>query len=175
MGALDFIKGIFYFIRSVYMEILELSNFYDERFKQCFRAYFLEIGLKLKEDTDVFDDITKSYEDENMRTFVLTEEDQFAGFIMLQPEYLKSGFFEEWVGFIRELWVAPSFRRLGCGKQLIERAEDYFRVKKISKLILTYEEDALGFYKRLGFYPDDSYKAKNEGKVIVKYISLPYL
>lgn len=152
------------------MAILELSNFYDERFKQCFRAYFLEIGINLKEDTDVFDDITKSYEKENMRTFVIEEEKQYAGFIMLQPEHLKSGFFEERVGFIRELWVAPSFRRLGYGKQLIEIAEDYFKKEKISKLILTYEDDALGFYKRLGFNLDRSYNAKNDESVIIKYI-----
>lgn len=152
------------------MAILELSNFYDERFKQCFRAYFLEIGINLKEDTDVFDDITKSYEKENMRTFVIEEEKQYAGFIMLQPEHLKSGFFEERVGFIRELWVAPSFRRLGYGKQLIEIAEDYFKKEEISKLILTYEDDALGFYKRLGFNLDRSYNAKNDESVIIKYI-----
>ena len=152
------------------MAILELSNFYDERFKQCFRAYFLEIGIPLKEDTDVFDEITKSYEKENMRTFVIEEDKQFGGFIMLQPEHFKSDFFEEWAGFIRELWVAPSFRRLGYGKQLMEIAEDYFRKKEIFKLILTYEDDALEFYKRLGFNHDSSYKAKNDGNVIVKYI-----
>ena len=152
------------------MTILELSNFYDERFTQCFRAYFLEIGVKLKADTDVFDVITKSYEKENMRTFVIEEGKQFAGFIMLQPEHLKSNFFEEPVGFIRELWVAPSFRRLGYGKQLIEIAEDFFKKKKIHKLILTYAEDALEFYKRLGFKPDSAYKAKNDGNVIVKYL-----
>lgn len=170
MGALDFIKGIFYLTRRVYMAILELSNFYDERFKECFRAYFLEIGINLKEDTDVFDDITKSYETENMCAFVIEEYTQFAGFIMLQPEHFKSGFFEEQAGFIRELWIAPSFRRLGYGKRLIEIAEDYFKKKEIPKLILTYEDDALEFYKRLGFKLDSSYKAKNDGNVIVKYI-----
>ena len=150
------------------MEILELKNFYDERFKQCFRAYFLEVGINLKEDTDVFDVITKSYEQDNMRTFVLEEEKEFAGFIMLQPEHLKGGFFEEQVGFIRELWVAPPFRRLGYGKRLIEIAEDYFKRKEISKLILTYEDKAFGFYKRLGFNPDNSYKAKNGENVVIK-------
>ena len=152
------------------MTILELSNFYDERFKQCFRAYFLEIGVNLKEDTDVFDDITESYEKENMRTFVIEEDTQFAGFIMLQAEHLQGGFFEEKVGFVRELWVAPSFRCFGYGKQLIEIAEDYFKKKKIPKLILTYEDDALEFYKRLGFNHDSSYKAKNDGNVIIKHI-----
>ena len=152
------------------MVFLELSNFYDERFKACFRAYFREIGINLKEDTDVFDEITKAYEKENMRTFVIEKDKQFIGFIMVQPEYFKSGFFEERAGFIRELWVAAPFRHLGYGKQLLGIAEDYFKKKDVFKLILTYEEDALGFYERLGFHLDMTYKAKNDGKVIIKYI-----
>jgi len=151
------------------MTIRELSNFYDARFQLCFRAYFLEIGIKLKEDTDVFDDITASYKQENMRTFVLEAENEIAGFIMFQPEHLTGGFFEEHAGFIRELWVAPAFRRSGYGKRLLETVEDYFRKMDISKLILTYDENALEFYKKLGFHPDGSYKAKNNGNVIVKY------
>lgn len=170
MGALDFIKGVFYLIRRVYMAVLELNDFYDERFKQCFRAYFLEIGINLKSDTDVFDDMTKAYEKEDMHTFVIEEEKQFAGFIMLQPEYLKGSFWGERLGFIRELWVAPPFRQLGYGKQLMKIAEDYFKEKEIFKLILTYEDEALGFYKKLGFHLDCSYKAKNERNVVVKYI-----
>ncbi|MBQ6998015.1 MAG: GNAT family N-acetyltransferase [Oscillospiraceae bacterium] len=152
------------------MTISELCNFYDERFTQCFRAYFLEIGIKLKADTDVFDDIMRSYEKENMRTFVMEDGKQLAGFIMLQPEHLKSGFFEASVGFIRELWVTPSYRRRGYGKRLIEIAEDYFRKQEIYKLILTYDEDALEFYKRLGFHHDRSFQARNNGNVIVKYL-----
>lgn len=150
------------------MTIRELSDFYDERFQLCFRAYFLEIGIKLKEDTDVFDDITESYQKENMRTFVLEDENEIAGFIMFQPEHLKGGFFEERAGFIRELWIAPSLRRSGYGKRLIETVEDYFRKMDISKLILTYDENALEFYKKLGFHPDGSYQARNNGKVITK-------
>lgn len=150
------------------MTTIELSNFYDERFKQCFRTYFQEIGINLKEDTDVFDEITKSYNEEQMRTFVIADENRFSGFIMLQPEHLKSGFFEEHVGFIRELWVAPSHRNAGFGRSLIELAEAYFRQQGISKLILTYDENALGFYTKLGFQADDSYKAKNDQNVIVK-------
>ena len=152
------------------MTVFELSNFYDERFKLCFRAYFGEIGVKLKEDTDVFDEITKAYEQEDMHAFVIEKNKQFAGFIMLQPEYFKSDFFEERAGFIREIWIDLLFRRLGYGKQLIEIAEDFFRKKEIFKLILTYEDEALGFYKRLGFHLDGTYRAKNDGKVIVKYI-----
>ena len=37
-----------------------------------------------------------------------------------------------------------------------------------AKLILTYDENALGFYTKLGFQADDSYKAKNDQNVIVK-------
>ena len=168
MGALDFIKGIFYLMRRVYMEIFELSNFYDKRFMQCFRAYFLEIGIKLKENTDIFDVITRSYAEEHMRTFVLEGQEGFAGFIMLQPEHLKGGFFEEQAGFIRELWVAPAYRLAGNGRHLLETAEEFFKERGICKLILTYQEDALAFYQKMGFVPDRSYTAKNNGNVIVK-------
>lgn len=152
------------------MTISELTNYYDEGFRQCFREYFLELGIRLKEDTDVFDALARAGERENMRTFVLAEEDRLAGFVMLQPEHLKGGFFEEDVGFIRELWVAPPFRRLGYGRQLIGVAGDHFRKAKISKLILTYEEDALGFYEKLGFRPDGAYKARNGENVIIQHI-----
>ena len=152
------------------MTILELTNFYDERFKGCFRAYFQEIGIRLREDTDVFDDITESCEKENMRVLVLEKGNEFMGFIMFQPEHLQGGFFQEQAGFIRELWVAPSCRRSGYGRSLLRRAEEVFREKGISKLLLTYEEEALGFYKKLGFQPDESYQAKNGGNVVVKYL-----
>ncbi len=150
------------------MIVFELTNFYDQRFRQCFRAYFQEIGINLKADTDVFDLITESYEKENMRTFVIEDQSSFKGFIMLQPEHLKGGFFEEQAGFIRELWVAPDARRAGYGKQLIEIAEKYFSAIGITKLILTYEEASLSFYKKMGFCPDNSYKAKNNQVVIIK-------
>lgn len=151
------------------MIIEELNNFYDAEFMQCFRAYFLEIGIDLKGNTAVFDDIAESYEKEEMRTFVIREKGGIVGFIMIQPECLKSGFFEEHAGFIRELWISPPSRRLGYGKQLIERAEEYFRGKGISKLILTYEENALPFYKRLGFDFDCSYSARNGENVVIKH------
>ena len=105
-----------------------------------------------------------------MRTFVIEEEKQFAGFIMIQPELLQSGFFEERVGFVRELWVTPPFRQRGYGKLLMETAEAYFRKKEIRKMILTYEDSALGFYERLGFHADGAYKAKNDGNIVVKHI-----
>ena len=152
------------------MKIFELEDFYDWRFQQAFRAYFMEIGVDLKADTDVFDEITESYEKERMRTFVLEDKSCFVGFIMLQPECLKGSFFEEQVGFIQELWVAASCRHQGYGRQLLEAAEDYFRQREITKLILTYEEEALTFYQKRGFVPAGSYKAKNDGKVLIKYL-----
>ena len=152
------------------MPILELTNFRDEQFKACFRAYFLEIGISLREDTDVFDEITESYKKENMRTFVIAAENGFAGFVMIQPECLKGSFFEEKTGFIRELWVAPGSRYLGYGEKLVQKAEEVFKAQGIMKLILTYEEDALRFYKKQGFQPDRTYRAKNNGNIAVKYL-----
>ena len=150
------------------MEIFELNDFYDVRFWNAFRSYFQEIGVNLREDTDVFDDITESHERENMRTFAVGGETGLAGFIMVQPECLKGSFFEERVGFIRELWVSPAYRNRGYGRDLMNRVEAHFREMGISKLILTYEEEALPFYRKLGFVPDGSYQAKNEGNILIK-------
>ena len=152
------------------MTISELVNFYDERFKLCFRAYFQELGVPLGEDTDVFDEMTRAREEEQMRALVLADEHRLAGFILFQVECLRSGFFEERVGFIRELWVAPSARGHGYGRQLLEAAQQHFRQENICKLLLTYEDDALGFYVSSGFRPAPSYTAVNEGAVIVKDI-----
>ncbi len=150
------------------MNLIEINDFYGEAFKACFRAYFLEIGIRLREDTDVFDDITASYKNEQMRTLAIEDGGALAGFIMFQPEHLQGGFFEENAVFIRELWISPDYRRRGFGKLLIESVEERFKPQGAGKLLLTYQENALGFYEKLGFRPADTYKAKNNHRVIAK-------
>ena len=45
---------------------------------------------------------------------------------------------------------------------MVSAAEAYFKKAGVAKLIFTYEEDALGFYQKLGFVEDKSYQAENE-------------
>ncbi len=154
------------------INIMELNDYQDIRLQQCFRKYFEEIGEPLKENTRVFDKMQSAVQDCGMHCIVLQRNEEILGFIQFQEEQLghQMGFFTEKLGFIRELWVAPELRRGGHGKSLVEAVENYFKSNGVAKLILTYEENALGFYERLGFMRDKSYIAENEQGVVVKMI-----
>ncbi len=149
------------------------NDYRDLRLQRCFREYFSEIGEPLKENTRVFGKMQAAVTDCGMQCLVLQQEDEIRGFLQFQEEVLTHpmGFFRERLGFIRELWVAPELRRSGCGKAFVTAMEQYCRDRGIKKLILTYEENALGFYKSLGFAEDPSYSAENEQGVMVKLLA----
>lgn len=112
------------------MTIRPLENyFYDPQFQRIFRAYFAEIGITLREDTTLWDEIKKSADEEGMVCLAAQEDGALVGFIMLQSEPMtsRSGFFSMFLGFIRELWVAPERRRSGLGRALIQQAEALLR------------------------------------------------
>lgn len=152
------------------MNILEFKNFHDSYFKKAFREYFKEIGISLNDDTDVFDLITKSQEEEGMRCLGMCANEDVVGFIMFQVEHMKSNFFKEDLGFIREFWVKKEYRLKGIGTKLFQEVVKEFESLEVKKLILTYEKSALGFYNKLGFKLDLSYTALNEENCIIKKI-----
>lgn len=144
----------------------------DAAFQQAFRAYFAEIGIHLKADTDVWDEIDASFHKEQAVCVTLTDGSKVVGFIMIQPHCLTDSmnFFTQKLGFIRELWVAPDYRRQGLGRRLVRYAEQFFQERGICKAILTYEPSAIRFYQNLGFQADPSYSARNGERVITKII-----
>lgn len=152
------------------MNIVEIKDFKESSFKNAFRTYFKEIGIELKEDTDVFDLITKSKEEEGMRCCCVEADGEVIAFIMFQIENMKSRFFTEDLGFIREFWVKEERRRKKIGSKLMEYCINEFKKFGIKKLILTYEEEALLFYEKQGFALDLSYMAKNKMQCVVKNI-----
>jgi ribosomal protein S18 acetylase RimI-like enzyme len=61
-------------------------------------------------------------------------------------------------GWIGELYVKPEFRGRGLGKQLIERARQYFRdngCRFIRLTVLSDNADSVKIYKKLGFETRD--------------------
>lgn len=158
--------------RLLQLEIVECNDYHNQRLQQCFREYFEEIGEYLKENTKVFDRMQRAA-DSGMHCYVIRKEEDILGFIQFQQEVLthEMGFFTEKLGFIRELWVSPTIRKQGCGAWLVSAMEAYFKKAGVAKLILTYEEDALGFYQKLGFVEDKSYQAENEQDVVIKILS----
>lgn len=155
------------------MTIRPLENyFYDPQFQRIFRAYFAEIGITLREDTTLWDEIKKSADEEGMVCLAAQEDGEFVGFIMLQSEPMtsRSGFFSMFLGFIRELWVAPERRRSGLGRALIQQAEALLREQGALVLALTPSPAAERFYAALGFAENGGVRAKNGERVLCREI-----
>ncbi len=148
-------------------------NIDDRNFQKAFREYFSEIGITLKENTDVFEEIKKSQETEGTQSLGIKQGEDFVGFVLYQvePFVSSSGFFEQKVGFIREVWIKKNHRGQKLGTRLLEEVYRKLRDAGVKKVLLTYDEDAIGFYLKSGYEYDDSYTAKNKMRCIVKYLS----
>ncbi len=150
----------------------ENINIKSEEFQRAFREYFEEFGVILKENTDVFDELIKAQRNEGMEDVSIKKGEQYLGFILYQIETFRSssGFFEQKVGYIRELWVDKQYRNQKLGTKLVEEIYNHLKKEGVSKILLTYDEDAKGFYEKLGYEYDASYSTKNGERCVVKNI-----
>jgi len=66
-------------------------------------------------------------------------------------------------GYICDLFVKKGCRRKGIGRALLEKAEEWFREKGISKIFLEvyFNNPAKEFYRKFGYYPLDIKMEKN--------------
>ena len=149
--------------------ITKIEDYNHSEFQSVFTLYFNEIGIEIKKDTDLWNIMQNT---KNLYCYAVEDTRQIISFIMFQKEYLESstGFFMERTGYIRELYVRKEFRKFGFGRLLLNIAEEYFKENSVFKLILTYENDAIDFYKKLGFIEDKSVTAKNNLDVVIKMI-----
>ena len=154
------------------MNYVEIIDFYDGKFKKIFEEYFKELGVTLKENTTLFSEIEESYHKENMKCLALVDEFGIVAFIMYQIEKFKSSsnFFEETVGYIRELYVKPNNRNFGIGSNILKKCESEFKKENVYKLLLTFEPSSFEFYIKNGFIEDNSYTPKNKMRCLIKLL-----
>ena len=149
------------------MRDIFVVNFESEPFMTAFKAYFSEISggtrnwLMLFRQMNAEKDVTKA--------IMRLDGDTVAGFILFCPLQLACPFFTESYGYIRELWVAPAYRRAGNGGQLMAFAEQYFSDLGMSQIMLKAEPRATGFYKRLG-YEESTTAISEDGIMLSKTI-----
>lgn len=149
-----------------YQDIL-INDFSDARFQQAFRTYFTEEGMHIKNWDALFAEMNS--QQANAAFLRLDGKGNVIGFLQFQPGEMNHWFFREPIGFIREFWVAESYRGEGHGRKLLELTENYFREQKISRSILT-ADDAEDFYLRCGYRKESRIIAKNNMDVFVKQL-----
>lgn len=152
------------------MEFKELKNAKDEEFKKVFREYFACVGINLKSDTLIFDEIQKDIDENGVKILTIRKADKLIAFIIYQEIKMKGldGFFKQKLGFIREFYVMLSERGNGYSKLLSQRVEDEFKKHNIKKVILNAHEDMYDFYFKQGYYIDDTFTCANELKCLFK-------
>ncbi len=144
-------------MREVYVE-----DFESEPFMTAFRTYFCEISSSTRNWPMLFRQMNA--EKDVTKAIMRLDGDTVVGFILFCPLQLTCPFFTESYGYIRELWVAPEYRRTGSGGRLMALAEQYFSDRKITCVMLKAEPRAEGFYRKLGYVESDT--ASSEGEVI---------
>ena len=145
-----------------------ISDFTDPVFQAAFRQYFAELGISVKDWDGLFREMNAGDGDEKNAAYVRRLADgSVVGFIMFVPIRFTSWFFEETLGFIREFWVAESFRGQGHGTELLALAENHFLEHGICAGILT-TDTAQRFYERHGYVRAHGCRAKNKDEVFVK-------
>ena len=154
------------------MHDVMITDYSDIRFQNAFKQYFKDLDIIQNTQTNVvdWDGCFREFDEDKGVTFMrVSADDQVIGFVLTKEESLKNWFFEEKIGFIREIWVAEEHRKTGQGRTLLQKAENYFKERGIYKTILT-TDTASTFYKKCGYHQDISYNAKNKDDVFVKYL-----
>ena len=144
-------------MRDIYME-----DFESEPFMTAFKAYFSEISGGTRNWPMLFRQMNA--EKDVTKAIMRFDGNTVVGFIMFCPIRLSCPFFTEEYGYIRELWVAPAYRRAGNGEQLMELAEQFFSDLGMSQIMLKAEPRAEGFYRKLGYAISDT--ASSEGETV---------
>ena len=145
-----------------------IMDFTDPVFQAAFQQYFAELGINVKDWDGLFQEMNADSEGEKNAAYVRRLADgSVIGFIQFVPIRFTSWFFEETLGFIREVWVEEGFRGRGHGSELLALAERHFLERDIYTAILT-TDTAERFYERHGYVRERGCRAKNQDEVFVK-------
>jgi len=148
-------------------KIVTLENYEDSKFKQAYAMYYKDLGISdFKYWDRLFADMVK---EEDFKTFLLFDANELIGFIQCQAIELKHWFFNEHLGFIREIWILSKARHKGNGEILLNYAMEHFKKNGLKKMIIT-SEKVDSFFSKHGFSIDPSYKAMNQDTVMVKLL-----
>lgn len=98
-------------------------------------------------------------------------EGSVVGFVIFQIDDLLNDWnFKEGFGDVRELYVAPAFRRRGLGTALLKLAENSLAASGATEIYTLPVEECESFFSSRGFADSGEYCADADNKVFVKNI-----
>ncbi|MGN1060489.1 MAG: GNAT family N-acetyltransferase [Candidatus Coproplasma sp.] len=151
------------------MSIREIQEKDYEQFEELFCAYYTELGCE-DEPCHLFDEYVLPDLKENLFSVaVAVDGDTLCGFIVYQTDRPDNEWcFREGDGDIREIYVSPSRRNGGMGKELVAFAENELALSGVKNIYVLPTEEAEGFFTACGYSDGGDYCAELDNKVFEK-------
>lgn len=149
------------------MKDILITDFTNPDFRAAFQAYFAEFGVQIRDWDGLFREMDSSGEN---TAILRMDEEETVGFAMFCPVTLENWFFRARYGFLREFWVKPEHRGRGHGTALLALAEDHFRERGVTQMILT-TDTAEEFYLARGYKKNGNMSAVNKDEVFIKNLA----
>lgn len=155
-------------------QIVRYSPAHFSSFKELFNKYFLndlEISLSDEQLNKTCTEVGRLSDDCISPLDLLIVNGAAIGFIEYQIDSAQSNWCEkEGWGFIRELHVAPDFRRKGLGKALVTHAEGTLVGLSAQSFYLTSSSSAAAqaFWVRMGYRDSGTLSTLNGQPIFIK-------
>lgn len=141
-------------------------------FKQLFCDYFAELDCE-EDPLPLFDDCLLPDLRANLFSVAVCKEGGApVGFIIYQiDDILNDWNFKEGFGDVRELYVAPAFRRRGLGSALLTFAENELKKGGATEIYTLPVEECESFFAKRGYFDGGEYCPDADNKVFSKKLS----
>lgn len=130
----------------------QLPKLFDEMY-----SYFAQHGFKpslRKEASDIWVRSLEAGIGNTIQIIGCVEKDRLIGFVQCSLKLLPGFFKESKVGIIDHIYVHREYRRQGISKELLFRAENWLRSKKVSwieLLVVSGNQAGIEFWNKMGF------------------------
>ena len=150
------------------MDTIFISDFKNEQFISAFKTALQEFSVDLSKLDSYIEEFNAAG---NIYAYVLAnEQGEAIGMIQFQKTELSNQYIKEEYGLIRDFWIAPAYRKKGLGASLLKDTEKYFAANNIGFIILSSRKEAIGFYRKNGYFEKKNAQSFNKMIVMEKII-----
>lgn len=146
----------------------------DEKFNKAFEKLFCDYYTEIDCEDDPLPLSREAIEDckAGLLSVAVAEEDGEAlGFIIYQiDDIINDWCFFEGAGDIRELYIAPQFRRRGVATELVLFAESELKRQGAATVYTLPTEESEKFFEKVGYFDGGDYCPELDNKVYTKNI-----
>lgn len=150
------------------MNVYCLDEKHYKDFEKLFSDYFKELDCE-DDPLPLSIDCINDFEAGLLSVAVAEENGAVAGFIIYQiDDVINDWCFMEGAGDLRELYIAPEYRRRGFASKLIRFAENHLKRQGADTVYTLPTEESEKFFEKAGYTDGGDYCPELDNKVFTK-------